>query len=327
MLLSFDFANPLYISQDNLIDTVKISFRNTNLYMFPADEEKAAIPDGYTITFELPLQLAKGKSTAQTILQTEEPVKGFIGANLFISFCFNISMNILYAMINSLQITAHLPLNNISFTSNAMETFQYLIDIVSFDFFEVKDHVAFGFTQTDAWTYRFALLDYESFNFIENLGSISLFLVVYILWIVVSLALKFTKIEFNKSPWLQRRVGKIYIVQSLFRFFLETYFELLICSVLFIGMLRTRSIWNAADYCSVVTQLIFLVLCAGFAVFLVWFTIYGVKDLAMDKREKLKTWYDWIGREHSHKEHQDTPPNQAHCEEDAYMLVHSKSSK
>ena len=239
MLLSFDFANPLYISQDNLIDTVKISFRNTNLYMFPADEEKAAIPDGYTITFELPLQLAKGKSTAQTILQTEEPVKGFIGANLFISFCFNISMNILYAMINSLQITAHLPLNNISFTSNAMETFQYLIDIVSFDFFEVKDHVAFGFTQTDAWTYRFALLDYESFNFIENLGSISLFLVVYILWIVVSLALKFTKIEFNKSPWLQRRVGKIYIVQSLFRFFLETYFELLICSVLFIGMLRT----------------------------------------------------------------------------------------
>ena len=146
MFLSFNFENPLYISQDDLIDTVKISFWNTNLYMFPSDEEKAAIPDGYAITSELPLQAPLEKSTLEEILLTEEPVKTFVGINLFLSFCFNISMNILYAMINSLQITAHLPLNNISFTPNVMETFEYLIEIVSFDFFEVKEHVDFGFT-------------------------------------------------------------------------------------------------------------------------------------------------------------------------------------
>ena len=98
-------------------------------------------------------------------------------------------MNILYAMINSLQITAHLPLNNISFTSNVMETFDYLIAIVSFDFFEVKDHVDFGFTETDPWTFRFHLLDYESFNFIENLGSISIFILIYFAWIGISVIL------------------------------------------------------------------------------------------------------------------------------------------
>ena len=36
--------------------------------------------------------------------------------------------------------------------------------------------------------------------------------------------------------------------------------------------------------------------------FLVWFTIYGVKELAMDKREKLKRWYLYIGEEKQRKE-------------------------
>ena len=57
VLLSFKFEHPVYISMDDLIDTVKISFWNTNLYMFPADAEKAAIPDGYAVTSELPPQL------------------------------------------------------------------------------------------------------------------------------------------------------------------------------------------------------------------------------------------------------------------------------
>ena len=51
----FKFENPIYISQDDLIDTVKISFQNTNLYMKPEDKSKNAIPNGYTITTPLPL--------------------------------------------------------------------------------------------------------------------------------------------------------------------------------------------------------------------------------------------------------------------------------
>ena len=94
------------------------------------------------------------------------------------------------------------------------------------------------------------MLDYESFNFVENLGSISLFIVIYMAWIGISIILKFARID-PRFHWLRQRVGRIYITQSLFRFFLETYFELLICSVLFIGMLRTRAIWNAADSISV----------------------------------------------------------------------------
>lgn len=214
--------------------------------MFPIDKTKDAIPDGYSITSELPPQSSLDEAPLEEILQSEEALKSIVGAHFFISFCFNVSMNILYAMINSLQITAHLPLNNISFTSNVMETFDFLIAVVTFDFFEVKDYIAFGFTESDPWTYRFHLLDYESFNFIENLGSISIFIVIYLLWVTISLILKFAGLNL-RFDWLKTRMGRIYITQSIFRFFLETYFELLISSVLFIGMIRTRDIWNASD--------------------------------------------------------------------------------
>ena len=82
-----------------------------------------------------------------------------------------------------------------------METFEYLIAIVSFDFFEVKDHIDFGFTQTDAWTYRFHMLDYESFNFIENLGSISIFILIFVAWIIFSIILNFAKTDI-KCMWI-----------------------------------------------------------------------------------------------------------------------------
>ena len=94
-------------------------------------------------------------------------------------------MNLLYSMINSLQITAHLPLNEIHFTANAEETFNFLIGIVSFDFIELK-YIGFGFTETDAWSENFAILDYESCNFVENMGSIFIFILLIFIWISFS---------------------------------------------------------------------------------------------------------------------------------------------
>ena len=55
--INFYFANPLYISVDSLIDVIKISFHNTNLFLNPEDSNYDAIPNGFTITAELPPQL------------------------------------------------------------------------------------------------------------------------------------------------------------------------------------------------------------------------------------------------------------------------------
>ena len=110
----------------------------------------------------------------------------FVAGNIVASLFLGYSASVLYSMINSLQITAHLPLNSISFTNNAMETFDFLISIVTFDYYEVADHIDFGFSESEAWTYRFEMLDYGSFNLIENLGSISIFIALNFLWILIA---------------------------------------------------------------------------------------------------------------------------------------------
>ena len=151
--------------------------------MFPLEGKRAPIPDGFSITSILPPQMPDKIHHVTSVLPSQEKVKALVGINISFSFLFKVSMNLLYSMINSLQITAHLPLNNITFTANARKTFQYLIDIVSFDLFDVKNFIDFGFTETDPWSSGFDLLDFESCNFIENLGSISIFILLFVVWI------------------------------------------------------------------------------------------------------------------------------------------------
>ena len=122
----------------------------------------------------------------EVLLNTENQVKAFVLVKTSFSFVFRMSVNLLYSMINSLQITAHLPLNNIVFKANAETTFKFLISIVSFDFIELKD-LEMGFTYTDPWSPNFAMLDYESLNFVENLGSVMILILLLIMWIGFSL--------------------------------------------------------------------------------------------------------------------------------------------
>lgn len=49
------FDNPMYISVDG-IDTMKISFFNTEKYLQPSKEGMYSIPDGYTMVIKLPPQ-------------------------------------------------------------------------------------------------------------------------------------------------------------------------------------------------------------------------------------------------------------------------------
>ena len=70
----------------------------------------------------------------------------------------------------------------------------------------------FGFTKSDPWTYRFHMLDYESFNFIENLGSISIFIAIYIVWVILSVILKFAQVNLiEKLGWLHKRTSRTYV--------------------------------------------------------------------------------------------------------------------
>ena len=64
-----------------------------------------------------------------------------------------------------------------------------MIDVVSFDYFDLASIIDFGFTPTEPWSETFDDFDYGSLNFIENLGSISIFFwigSIYVLFVAIS---------------------------------------------------------------------------------------------------------------------------------------------
>ena len=71
-------------------------------------------------------------------------------------------------MINSLQVTALLPLTQLTIPSNVMELFDILITIVAFDFFPLYDP---GFTETEPYSEKFAMFGFDTINFIQDLGT------------------------------------------------------------------------------------------------------------------------------------------------------------
>ena len=68
-----------------------------------------------------------------------------------------------------------------------------MMTIVSFDYFEVHEMIDFGFTETRPWSVNFGKLGYESINFIEGMGSISLFFSLGFLWTILVLILYLSK--------------------------------------------------------------------------------------------------------------------------------------
>ena len=52
---------------------------------------------------------------------------------------------------------------------------------MAFDVFPIADYVDFGFIRTDPWNSNFEWLGYETSNYIECLGSITIFAALIIL--------------------------------------------------------------------------------------------------------------------------------------------------
>ena len=59
-----------------------------------------------------------------------------------------------------------------------MEFFDILISIVAFDFFPLYDP---GFTETEAYSEKFAMFGFDTINFVQDLGTFLNFLIALLL--------------------------------------------------------------------------------------------------------------------------------------------------
>ena len=96
----------------------------------------------------------------------------------------------LFGSIVVYQILAHFPLANIALPANSLQAFANMISVVSFDYFPIFDHWDVGFTETNPRSERFEWLGYESVNFLEGMGSISIFASIILLYMILIIMIK-----------------------------------------------------------------------------------------------------------------------------------------
>jgi hypothetical protein len=121
------------------------------------------------------------------------------------------SMEHFIVMINSLQIAIHLPIFNVVLPSNVILFFDKLIPIVMFDI--IKDE--WNMNPSDFFEYddennkliddprfprQMSNIGYETHNFLKNVGSLQIFLGLYLLRVIFVLCIKvYVKVSGGKG--------------------------------------------------------------------------------------------------------------------------------
>jgi len=221
------------------------------------------------------------------VTKPEKSLNTFVVGNFILTFLGKFSLQFLFAMISVLSIIAHLPLNNITFPANVYGTTDFLIQVVSFDFFPIHEYIDLGFSETEAWNAKFAWLDYDSVNFFECLGSISIFFAFVLCHLLSTLLLhKCKPLCANSFIWDTFNKNAVY--QHMLQFMLSTFFEFLISCVVSTRMFWYREGWTYADKLSVAYQFVISFATVFFAVYVTWVLLVKLKVLANHRLEVLE---------------------------------------
>ena len=128
-----------------------------------------------------------------------------------------------------IQILAHLPLaSNLVLPANALQTFDIMVGVVSFDFFQPSEFVDFGFTEVPPWSPSFSFLGYDSVNFVEGMGSIMVFAFILVLNILLALLLVILKVKCC-CAWGVNHFSPAAVSSNSLNFIHGVLFEVVIC--------------------------------------------------------------------------------------------------
>ena len=122
-----------------------------------------------------------------------------------------------------------------------------MIKVVSFDYFPVFDVWDVDFTETDPWSVNFEWLGYETLNFLEGMGSITIFVCIILLY-TISVAI-ISVIKCNLSQGSMFRPMRVF--HTSVGFFQGTFYELLICISVSMKMFDIIEYLNDADKISI----------------------------------------------------------------------------
>jgi len=102
-------------------------------------------------------------------------------SNLMINLVLSGAMNLLWGLINSLQLIVVMPLFQVFIPSNASFLLSVIMDIANLNVLLTDDIYGemFNFTQTEPYRENFGFAGYETSNYILNLGTMFLIILVF----------------------------------------------------------------------------------------------------------------------------------------------------
>ena len=184
------------------------------------------------------------------------------------------SLQMLWGMINVMQIIVHMPLLNVNFPENTMFFYSLIIEISSFNlipesWMEAIKKKFFYFNDVE-FDESFTKMGYKSESSIENLGSMFMYFGGSLCLLGFVLLIRFLK---NRSQFINKvytYLAKIIFWNLILRMFLEGYIEYAITSLINIYKLEwdTRSNSFSSVFSIVIFTLIFIF------PFIVWYILW-----------------------------------------------------
>jgi hypothetical protein len=146
------------------------------------------------------------------------------------------SLQMLWGMINVMQIIVHMPLLNVNFPENTMFFYSLIIDISSFNLIPESWMAAINkklfFFKEEEFDELFTKMGYESESSIENLGSWFMYLGGFVGLVAFVLLIRFLKNRFQFLKKVYTYLAKIIFWNMILRMFLEGYMVYAITSLI-----------------------------------------------------------------------------------------------
>ena len=100
-----------------------------------------------------------------------------------VSRVIGVPSEIVYDGILSVQIISHMPLNSVNFPNNVLKFMQLLNYVVSFNLLDPSTFkmTPWSFTKTPPYNDNFEWLQYDTSNFYENIGFITVIVLLMML--------------------------------------------------------------------------------------------------------------------------------------------------
>ena len=178
------------------------------------------------------------------------------------------SLQMLWSMINVIQLIVKLPLLNINFPQNAAFFYNLITEISSFNLIPTDkiNKVFFNFTDRDMEEFNFSQMGLKKYNVIENLDSMLYYIFGFLIVASFILLLNFLKKFFKWIEVMHDFLAKKIFWNILLRLLIEGYLDFAIDSALN----STNMVWNTKS--DRFASLISIIMLVGITIFpfLMW---------------------------------------------------------